>query len=180
MIDSPKRTATAEELLPLVYEELRLLARQRMATDPAGQTLQPTALVHEAYLRLSKQKQTGWDGQAHFFGAASIAMRRILIERARKYRRLKHGAGRARVTLAGVDLGHGSEEVDLLDLEEALNRLERIDAAKCAVVTLRYLFGCTLDETARSLGISIHTVKDHWVFAQAWLRRELFKGSSHE
>ncbi len=180
MLDPQKRTASAEELLPLVYEELRVLARQRMATDPSGQTLQPTALVHEAYLRLTKEAETGWEGQAHFFGAASIAMRRILIERARKYRRLKHGAGRARVTLTRVKLAHDSDEVDLLDLEEALNRLDLIDSAKCAVVTLRYLFGCTLEETARSLGISIHTVKDHWVFAQAWLRRELFKGSSHE
>jgi RNA polymerase sigma factor (TIGR02999 family) len=166
----------AEELLPIVYDELRALARQRMAAEPSGHTLQATALVHEAYLRLIGDASTdaaGWNSRGHFFAAAATAMRRILVERARRRRRLKHGGERARVDLEDGALLSGNPSIDLVDLDDALRRLEGLDERKCRVVMLRYFAGLTIDETAEAMGVSPATVKNDWTYARAWLHREL-------
>jgi len=164
----------AEELLPIVYGELRKLARAKMAREAPGHTLQPTALVHEAYLRLVKDPEASWEGRAHFFAAAAEAMRRILIERARRYRRQKHGGDHQRVTFAepvGGSAALGPEE--LLALDAALERLEGLDEAMSGVVKLRCFAGLSVEETAEALGISTRTVKRHWAAALAWLNREM-------
>jgi RNA polymerase sigma factor (TIGR02999 family) len=166
----------AEELLPIVYEELRSLARRRMAAESPGQTLQATALVHEAYLRLIGDATTnaaGWDNRGHFFAAAATAMRRILVERARRRRRLKRGGDRARIDLDEGKLLGTDQTVDLIELDDALQRLERYDERKCRVVMLRYFAGLTIEETAEALGVSPATVKNDWTYARAWLHREL-------
>jgi RNA polymerase sigma factor (TIGR02999 family) len=170
------------ELLPLVYEELRRLAAQRLANERPGQTLQATALVHEAYLRLLGPEAVGaaFHDRAHFFGAAAEAMRRILIERARRTGRLRHGGGRRRVDfdalqsaqLEWADPDEGSA-ADLLSLDDALTRLEAEDPAAASVVKLRYFAGLTIDEAANNLGISVRTANRHWAFAKAWLYEQL-------
>lgn len=160
------------ELLPLVYEELQALARSFMAKEGAAHTLQPTALVHEAYLRLVGDGST-WDNRGHFFVAAATAMRRILIDRARQRHRLKRGGNRRRVELADAALATEPESEDLLALEQALARLEAKDARKGQVVMLRYFAGLSNEETATVLGVSLATVKNDWTFARAWLHREL-------
>jgi len=173
-IEAGDRQAT-EQLLPLVYDELRGLARRRLAAEPPGQTLQATALVHEAYLRLvgAKAEDAQWDGRGHFFGAAAEAMRRILVERARRRGRLKHGGGRKRVSLHESAVVGDDAEVDLVALDQALRRLQEEDARKGNVVLLRYFGGLTIEETADALGISPATVKTDWTFARSWLHREL-------
>ncbi|MBL9149765.1 MAG: sigma-70 family RNA polymerase sigma factor [Phycisphaerae bacterium] len=160
------------ELLPLVYEELQALARSFMAKEGAAHTLQPTALVHEAYLRLVGDGST-WDNRGHFFVAAATAMRRILIDRARQRHRLKRGGNRRRVELADAALATEPESEDLLALEQALARLEAKDPRKGQVVMLRYFAGLSNEETATVLGVSLATVKNDWAFARAWLHREL-------
>lgn len=166
----------AAKLLPLVYEELRKLAHARMASEAAGQTLEPTALVHEAYMRLvdAQGKSPKWDGRGHFFGAAALAMRRILVERARHRKRLKHGGGRQRVDLhssaAATDGGDGT---DLIALDEAMEKLEKLDKRKYEVVMLRYFAGLSIEETAAALSLSPATIKNEWSFARAWLHREM-------
>ncbi|MBL0870100.1 MAG: sigma-70 family RNA polymerase sigma factor [Phycisphaerales bacterium] len=167
----------AEELLPLVYQELRKLAHARMAHEPAGQTLQPTALVHEAYLRLLGSADVKWDGRGHFFGAAARAMRRILVERARSRNRIKRGGDRKRVEfgdqleVASADSEQSDEQ--LVALDSVLEKLEAYDRRKCDVVMLRYFAGLSIEETAASLGLSPATVKNEWAFARAWLHREI-------
>ncbi len=166
----------AQELLPLVYEELRKLAHQRLRNEPPGLTLQATALVHEAYLRLvgDDVSASRWDDRGHFFAAAAEAMRRILVERARKYGRQKHGAGRKRVDLDHV--GPAGPEVsgdDLIALDEALRKLEAQDRVRGDVVKLRYFAGLTIDQAADVLGISPAKVSGHWTFARAWLFQEM-------
>jgi RNA polymerase sigma factor (TIGR02999 family) len=173
----------AAELLPLVYDELRRLARSKMAAEAgggAGQTLQPTALVHEAYMRLlgGVGKEIRWDGRAHFFGAAARAMRRILIERARARRRLKRGGDAVRVALHESAIADESRGEDLLALDEILDKLERHDKRKADVVMLRYFAGLSIEETAAVLGVSPATVKGDWTFARAWLNHELSKCES--
>jgi len=163
----------AERLLPLVYAELRRLARQRMAREPAGLTLQPTALVHEAYLRLIGPGETPWGGRAHFFAAAAEAMRRILIERARRHRLPKHGGGRRRLPLDPSDLTADDEPIDLLVLDEALRRLESRDARMGEIVKLRFFAGLTIEQTAQALGVTSRTVDRDWTAARAWLFREM-------
>jgi RNA polymerase sigma factor (TIGR02999 family) len=163
----------AEELLPLVYHELRRLARSRMARERPGQTLTPTALVHEAYLRLVKDESLGWDNRGHFFAAAAEAMRRILIERARRYAARKHGGGQERVTLDETASPMSAPLEDLLALDAALTRLEAKDKAMADVVKLRYFSGLTVPETASALGLSVATVNRHWAAARAWLQREM-------
>ena len=160
-------------LLPLVYDELRKLAKARMAHEPAGQTLQPTALVHEAYLRLVGDNDVTWDNRGHFFAAAALAMRRILVERARSRNRIKRGGGRARVELTDAALVTEPPDHDLLVLDEALARLEKFDKRKADVVMLRYFAGLSIEETAAALGVSPATVKNEWTFARAWLHREV-------
>lgn len=171
----------AEQLLPLVYEELRKLAGQKLAQEKPGQTLQATALVHEAYLRLVEDKgqrtkdegQKGWDSRAHFFAAAAEAMRRILIENARGKRRLKRGGGRKRVDLDSADLVDAAAPDDLLLIDDALTRLaaEAADAAR--LVHLRFFAGLSIPEAAELLGLSRSTAYELWAYARAWLLCEL-------
>jgi RNA polymerase sigma factor (TIGR02999 family) len=167
-------SGTSAELLPEVYDELRRLARARLAHEPAGLTLQPTALVHEAYLRLTKgDAQKRWDRPGHFFGAAAIAMRRILVERARHYRRIRHGGAQHRVELDDNAPAPAPEFADVLAIDQALTRLERIDATKAKVVLLRYFAGLTIEETAEAMDLSPATIKNEWAFARAWLHDAL-------
>jgi RNA polymerase sigma factor (TIGR02999 family) len=168
----------AGELLPLVYDQLRKLARARMSREKAGATLQPTALVHEAYLRLVGSQDVKWENRGHFFAAAARAMRRILVERARHRGRQKRGGGMKRVEIADDALAVEPPSDDLLALDEVLDRLEQYDPRKSDVVMLRYFAGLTIEETAAALGISPATVKNEWAFARAWLHRELRKGDS--
>jgi RNA polymerase sigma factor (TIGR02999 family) len=170
----------AEELLPIVYEELRRLARARLAREKPGQTLQPTALVHEAYLRLVGDVDPSWENRAHFFAAAAEAMRRILIERARRYAAGKHGGGQVRVTL-GENLTSTARQADeLMALDQALTRLERRDAQMASVVKLRYFAGLEIEETAQALSTSARTVNRLWTAARAWLAHELNAGEVRE
>ena len=167
----------AEQLLPVVYGELRRLARARMARESPGQTLQPTALVHEAYLRLVGSADPGWQNRAHFFAAAAEAMRRILIERARRVRRDKRGGGNVRVSLSEADAPDPATEADLVDIDEALSALEARDPQMATVVKLRYFAGLDVEETAHALGISARTVNRLWTSARAWLLREIGTGA---
>jgi RNA polymerase sigma factor (TIGR02999 family) len=164
----------AEELLPLVYEELRKLAAARMAGEAVGQTLQPTALVHEAWLRLVGPAQTQqWNSRGHFFGAAAEAMRRILIDRARRRKRERHGHGLRRIDLSQVDVAMTTDDETLLLVSEALDRLEEEAPDKAQLVKLRYFAGLSIPEAAQALNISPATAKRHWVFARAWLFAEM-------
>lgn len=165
----------ASELLPLVYEELRRLARANMRKESEGHTLQPTALVHEAYMRLVGGADVKWDNRGHFFGAAARAMRRILVERARAKGRIKRGGERKRVELADEMMAVKPESTDLLELDAALDRLEKYDSRKCEVVMLRYFAGLSIEETAAAMSLSPATIKNEWAFARAWLHRELEK-----
>jgi RNA polymerase sigma factor (TIGR02999 family) len=163
----------ADQLLPLVYEELRQLAAARMANEAAGHTLQPTALVHEAWLRLSGNQNQEWAGRAHFFAAAAEAMRRILIDKARRKRALRHGGERQRVDLQEVDLTCPIPDEQLLALDEALDKLAAKHPRQSEVVKLRYIVGMTLQEAAEVLGISADAAGDLSVHARAWLYREM-------
>jgi RNA polymerase sigma factor (TIGR02999 family) len=161
----------AERLLPLVYEELRKLAAARLAQEKPGQTLQATALVHDVYIRLvDVDKAQHWNSRGHFFAAAAEAMRRILVESARRKRRLKHGGDRGRVDLeAALSLAPNGPTEDLLALDSALRELEAVEPEKAAIVQLRYFAGLTWEEIADCLGISLATAKRHWLVARAWL-----------
>jgi RNA polymerase sigma factor (TIGR02999 family) len=174
-----------DELLELVYDELRKLARIRAAREPgggAGMTLDATALVHEAYLRVigDDRHSKEWEGRGHFFAAAALAMRRILVERARHRKRIKHGGDLARVDLSDAENRAAAEpdHTDLIDLDEVLTRLERLDPRKAKVVSLRYFAGLSIEETAHAMDLSPATVKNEWAFARAWLHRELSGGES--
>jgi RNA polymerase sigma factor (TIGR02999 family) len=161
----------AGQLLPLVYEELRKLAAQKLAQEAPGQTLQATALVHEAYVRLvgSASNQT-WDGRSHFFAAAAEAMRRILIERARHKNCRKAGGGRRRVDLDEIELTLDEPDLELLALDDALRELERKDPRKAEVVKLRFFAGLTTAQAALALGVSTSTAENDWAYARSWLR----------
>jgi RNA polymerase sigma factor (TIGR02999 family) len=164
----------ARELLPLVYKELRTLAAARLAREPADQTLQATALVHEAYLRLvGDGDDRPWENRGHFFAAAAEAMRRILVEKARRKRRLRHGGGLGRVELDRVATVGGVPSGDILALHEALDQLAAEQPAVAEVVKLRYFAGLTALEAALALGMSLRTANRHWTFARAWLHRRL-------
>jgi len=163
----------AQQLLPLVYEELRQLAAQRLAQEKPGQTLQATALVHEAYIRLvGTDGDQPWDNRGHFFAAAAEAMRRILVEQARRKRRTRHGGGRQRVDLDEA-LNLAEPVDDLLALDEALARLAASDPLTAKLVTLRYFTGLAMPEAANALGISVRTAERNWTYAKAWLHRAL-------
>jgi RNA polymerase sigma factor (TIGR02999 family) len=169
----------AEDLLPLVYDELRKLAAQRLAQEKPGQTLQATALVHEAYLRLvDGNSAPHWDSRGHFFAAAAEAMRRILIDQARHKQSLRHGGGQQRAALEGVEIAVPEPSLDVLALHEALERFERIDPLKADLVKLRYFAGLTIPEAADALGISATTADRYWSYARAWLHTELKKGDA--
>lgn len=176
IVDGVQRVESkaAEDLLPLVYDELRKLATHHMANERPGQTLQPTALVHEAYLRLlSATPQPQWDGQGHFFAAAGEAMRRILVEYARRKKRLKHGGQLERVEIDAVELPLPMPDEELLALDEALNRLATIDSRTAEMVKLCFFVGLTQEQAAKELGVSIATAERLWAFARAWLFREM-------
>ncbi len=164
----------AEQLLPLVYDELRQLAAEKIAQEKPGQTLQATALVHEAYLRLvDVEKAQHWDSRGHFFAAAAEAMRRILVDNARRRRSQKRGAGLARIDLPELAGPAADEPIDLLALDEALQKLEALHPQKAQVVKLRFFAGRTLEETAQALGIARATAQRHWAWARAWLYGQL-------
>jgi RNA polymerase sigma factor (TIGR02999 family) len=172
-IDQGDPQATAQ-LLPLVYEELRKLAAQKLDHEQPGQTLQATALVHEAYLRLSGgSSDQHWNHRGHFFVAAAEAMRRILVEHARHKRRIKHGGDRQRVDLDSACLVTQQPSLDLLELDEALSKLAAIEPTKADLVKLRFFAGLTMPEVAAALRISLATAERYWMFAKAWLYAEL-------
>jgi RNA polymerase sigma factor (TIGR02999 family) len=160
-----------DELLPLVYEELRLLAARKLSAEKPGQTLEATALVHEVYLRLVGEGDQHWTGRAHFFGAAAEAMRRILIENARRKHRLKRGAGRSRVELNDSEVAIEGPGDDLIALDKAISRLAAVDKTKAELVKLRYFAGLSLEQAAEILALSPTTAKRHWTYARAWLYR---------
>lgn len=166
--------AAASDLLPLVYAELRRLAAHQLKREQPGQTLQPTALVHEAYLRLIGNEPVKWDGRSHFFAAAAEAMRRILIESARRRLSLKRGGGRSHQEPNEADAIVAFKDVDeLLDLDAALTKLAVDEPELARLVELRYFAGLSVEEAAQALGLSARTVKRNWAFARAWLGREL-------
>jgi len=165
----------AAELLPLVYNELRRLAAAKMARERPDQTLQPTALVHEAWLQLGGDKQPGWKNRAHFFGAAAEAMRRILVDRAREKQALKRGGNPQRVDIDALELPSPMPDDQLLALDEALDRLVTVDVRAAEMVKLCFFVGLTQEEAARELGISLSTAERIWGFARAWLLREVRK-----
>ncbi|EEF60067.1 sigma-70 family RNA polymerase sigma factor [Pedosphaera parvula] len=167
---------SAEQLLSLVYDELRRLATYRMSREAPGQTLQPTALVHEAWLRLADGKVPRFENRAHFFSAAAEAMRRILIDRARRKLTRRHGSGLERVDIDGYDLAAPDEDDQVLAMHEALDKLARRYPVQAELVKLRYFGGLTNEEAAQLLGISVATAKNYWTFARAWLFQEI-KGS---
>jgi RNA polymerase sigma factor (TIGR02999 family) len=170
--------AAADRLMPLVYDELRTLAEDLFRRQPAGQTLQPTALVHEAYLRLVETSRVPCQSRAHFIAVASKAMRQILIDRARSRRSAKRGGARERITLDEAVAPAAERDVDLLALDEALEKLSGLDERKSRVVELRFFGGLTLAETAETLGVGRTTVSEDWRLARAWVARELVKGDA--
>jgi RNA polymerase sigma factor (TIGR02999 family) len=164
----------AAQLLPLVYDDLRRLAAHRLAHEAPGQTLQPTALVHEAYLRLvGTEAEANWEGRVHFFAAAAEAMRRILVENARRKHRLRHGSGVARQPLNEAELLAPEPSEDLLALDEALTELAVTDRAAAALVQLRYFGGLSIPQAAQVLGVSPRTAERLWTYARAWLRERV-------
>jgi RNA polymerase sigma factor (TIGR02999 family) len=166
----------ADELLPLVYDQLRRLAAARMAQEPPGQTLQPTALVHEAWLRLAGAKPQGWNGREHFFRAAAEAMRRILVDRARQRAAEKRGGNPHRTELSDSKVPVFVEDDQLLSVNEALDELARRDPLSAELITLRYFAGLSMAEAAGSLGLPLRTAERLWTFAKAWLRQEIQAG----
>jgi RNA polymerase sigma factor (TIGR02999 family) len=166
--------SAAEQLLPLVYDELRRLAAQKLAKEKPGQTLAATALVHEAYLRLvGADGEQRWNSRGHFFAAAAEAMRRILVESARRKSRLKHGRQHQRVDLDSACMVSEAPSLDLVALDEALNRLAETEPAKAELVKLRFFAGLTMPEAAAALSISLATAERYWTFAKSWLYAEL-------
>lgn len=171
----------SSELLLVVYDELRQLAAQRLAQEKPGQTLQPTALVHEAYLRLvDPDNALRFENRRHFFGAAAEAMRRILVERARHKRSLKAGGDRIRCDFSEIELAVTSPDPDILALNEALEKLEAQDKRRAEVVKLRFFAGMTISETAEALGIATSTADSDWAYARCWLRLEIQRCGSNE
>jgi len=168
------RREALDDLMPIVYADLRRMAAGHMRREAADHALQPTGLVHEAYVRLVDQKQVKWRNRAHFFGVAAGLMRRILVDHARRRRAGKRGGGWERVTLAGNEAAtDGPKEIDVLALDEALERLAKFDPQQERIVELRYFGGLTIDETAEVVGISAATVVREWTIAKAWLRADL-------
>jgi RNA polymerase sigma factor (TIGR02999 family) len=163
-------------LLPLVYDELRRLAAARMSAGSGGQTLQPTALVHEAWLRLGGDDGRGWEGRTHFFAAAAEAMRHILIDRARQRRAVRHGGGLKRANIDDVEVAATADDERLLGISDAIDKLAAVDPAKADLVKLRYFVGMSTEEAAQALGISEATAKRWWAYSRTWLFREIRAG----
>jgi RNA polymerase sigma factor (TIGR02999 family) len=179
----PPRVAAGDQkavskVMPVVYDELRRLAGRYLRRERPGQTLQPTALVHEAYLRLSKDKKQSWQNRTHFLAIAALSMRQILVERARARGASKRGGAQIRITLDETLAVQRETSIDLVALDEALTRLALIDPQQTRIVELRFFGGLTVEEAAEALGISPATVKRGWSVARAWLKRELSKGTS--
>ena len=173
IFDSIQRVACSDELLPLVYEELRKLAAQKMAGEALGHTLQPTALVHEAWLRLAQSGDQRWNSRGHFFASAAEAMRRILIERARARHRLKHGGGLHRTQLTTLDIAITAEDDSVLAVDEALEKLAQRDPVGAQLIKLRFFAGLSNVEAGTLLGLPERTAKRTWAYARAWLYEEL-------
>lgn len=171
------RKHAARDLLPVMYDELRRLASRRMAGEAAGQTLQTTALVHEAYLRVAGREDPGWDGRGHFFAAAARAMRRILVEQARRKSRDRHGGGHARIELSDVDLPIERPMENVLAVDQAVRKLEAEDPRKARIVELRYFAGLSTRETATAMSLAVGTIAREWKFIRVWLQRELASGN---
>src|SRR5262245_2259512 len=163
----------AEELLPLVYEELRKLAAHRLAGERSQHTLQPTALVHEVWLKISSHEQRAWKGRQHFVAAAAEAMRRILVDRARRRLALKRGASEPALDANEIEIPAPVPDEQVLDMSEALEKFVAVDARKAELVKLRYFVGMTFEEAAAALGIAVPTAKEWWAYARAWLRVEI-------
>jgi len=163
----------ADRLLPLVYEELRKLAAAKMAQEAPGQTLQPTALVHDAWLRLVGNENQKWNGRAHFFGAAAEAMRRILIENARRKRAARHGGGKSKLDMSNIEVAAPAKDQELLAVSDALEKFAARDKQKAELVKLRFFVGLTTEEAAEVLGISVPTADRWWNFSRAWLFEEI-------
>lgn len=177
--EAPARDAcTAAALLPLVYDELRALAASLFVNQRPDQTLQPTALVHEAFLRLVRHRADGWNDQAHFFNAASMAMRQLLADHARARGALKRGGGATRVSLDEIELSRVENGIDIVVLDAALSRLAALNARHARIAELRFLAGLSVEQAALVLGVSARTVEADWRFARAWLHRELSRGES--
>lgn len=167
----PDNPAAANELLSLVYNELRQLAARKMASESPGQTLQPTALVHEAWLRLTRDEQRKWNDRTHFFAAAAESMRRILVDNARRKRAQRHGGNLERVDMPEIATAQSEDQIVAVD--EALEKLAQDDPQKATLVKLRYFVGMTLEEAAEALGISVPTATRYWAYARAWLATEI-------
>ncbi|MHC4174612.1 MAG: ECF-type sigma factor [Planctomycetota bacterium] len=165
----------ADKLLPLVYEELRRLAAHKMSQEPPGQTLQATALVHDAYIRLVGEESQNWKGRTHFFAAAAEAMRRILIDNARRKKRRKHGGGQQKVSLDDIDPTIEGSSTDIIALDEAIDKLTEEDRTVADLVRLHYFAGLTLEQAANILGVSRRTADRYWAYARAWLYQEISK-----
>jgi RNA polymerase sigma factor (TIGR02999 family) len=163
----------AEDLLPLVYQELRKLAAHKMANQARGHTLQPTALVHEAWLRLVGERHAHFKGRAHFFAAAAEAMRHILIDSARRKLALRHGGGQGRVDIEAIEISGVADDEELLAIHDVLDKLAAEEPQKAELTKLRYFVGLTFEEAAEVLGISVATAKRHWAYARAWLYDEI-------
>jgi RNA polymerase sigma factor (TIGR02999 family) len=169
-----------DRLLPIVYDELRRQAARYLRKERVGHTLQTTALIHEAYIRLIDQRDVHWQNRAHFFGIAGQLMRRILVDHARTKKRLKRGGSDVRVSLTEATATLKGQDLDVVALDEALTRLEQIDTQQGKIVELRFFSGLTVEETAEALGISTGTVKRDWSMAKAWLHREISQTDSNE
>lgn len=167
----------ANQLLPLVYDDLRRLAQAKMNREPGGVSLEPTALAHETFMRLVDQSRVDWRGKSHFMAVAAQAMRRILVDHARSRKRLKRGGSRQRVDLSSGMAIAGPSEVDLIALDDAMEKLAEIDPRQARVVELRFFGGLNVEEVAEALGVSKRTVEGDWTMARAWLRRELAEGA---
>jgi RNA polymerase sigma factor (TIGR02999 family) len=170
----------AAELLPLVYDELRRLAAHRLANERNGHTLQPTALVHEAWLKISGDQQRDWNGRQHFFAAAAEAMRRILVDRARRRLAAKRGAGEVCLDADELDIPAPAPDDQLLAVNEALAKFAKLDARKAELIKLRYFVGLTFEDAAEVLGIAVPTAKQWWAYARAWLRVEMTAAAAGE
>jgi RNA polymerase sigma factor (TIGR02999 family) len=180
-LSKPSSTSSTTDLFPTVYQQLRDLAHAKMSREPSGHTLQTTALVHEVWLRLSKDGDSKWDNPGHFFAAAAEAMRRILVERARRHHALKRGGGRDRVDLDFIDVGgETADPAAMLALDQAITELKEFDDRLCQVVMLRYFSGLSVEETAAAMQTSPRTVKRDWSVARAWLARKLGEPVSEE
>lgn len=169
----PQEAQTTEQLLPLVYAELRRLAAHKMASENPNQTLQPTALVHEAWLKLGGEQSRQWSNRNHFFAAAAEAMRRILTDNAKRKLRIRHGGGQQRVELDDCATAADSEADHILAVSEALEKFVQLDPQRAELVKLRYFVGLTFEQAAEVLGISEPTAKRYWAFARAWLYEEI-------